>query len=92
MNDFAAIGTSGSIHVSVRNFIVENFLFGDSDELTDGDSLLANGVLDSTGVVELIGFLEERFDIVVDDHEMVPENLDSIARIAGFVQEKVGPR
>jgi len=74
----------------VRRFVVENFLFGQvSTELRDDESLLDRGLIDSTGVLELVGFLEHRFGISVDDRELVPDNLDSIARIVAFVEAKV---
>jgi acyl carrier protein len=77
------------IEEEVREFIVENFLFGQDDQaLSDDDSLLDNGVIDSTGVLELIAFLEDRYQITVEDMELVPENLDSVSRLAGFIQRK----
>jgi acyl carrier protein len=73
----------------IREFIVETFLFGaDDGQLEDGDSLLESGVVDSTGVLELVGFLEEEFGIEVKDEELVPENLDSIDNLAAFIEKK----
>jgi acyl carrier protein len=73
----------------IREFIVEELLFGrGGDELSDEASLTDRGVVDSTGVLELVGFLEETFGIEVGDDELVPENLDSIKLIAAFVAEK----
>jgi len=73
----------------IREFIVETFLFGADDaQLEDGDSLLESGVIDSTGVLELVGFLEEEFEIEVKDEELVPENLDSIDNLAAFIAKK----
>ena len=73
----------------VRAFIEENFLFrSDVSELSDSDSLLENGVMDSTGILELVAFLEEEFCIQMSDAEIVPDNLDSVNRIATFVQSK----
>ena len=74
----------------VRRFIAQNFYLPGSDGLTDGASLLDCGVVDSTGVLELIGFLEETFEVTVEDAEMLPDNLDSIERIATFVTRKQG--
>ncbi|HEY1308212.1 MAG TPA: acyl carrier protein [Vicinamibacterales bacterium] len=69
---------------------MENFLYGQvSTELRDDESLLDRGLIDSTGVLELVGFLEHRYRISVDDRELVPDNLDSIARIVAFVEAKV---
>jgi acyl carrier protein len=77
------------ISKSVRDFIVDNFLFGQDDgKLGDGDSLLQSGVIDSTGVLEIVVFLEEQFGIKVEDDELLPENLDSISNVAGFVERK----
>lgn len=74
----------------VRDYVVETFLLGaDESELGNEDSFLETGLIDSTGVLELIGFLEERFGVHVADEEMIPENLDSIARVARFVYGKV---
>ncbi len=72
----------------IREFLKQNFLFSDDARIGDGDSLLQRGVLDSTGVLELIGFLEREFGIRVEDEEMVPENLDGIGRAAAFVRRK----
>jgi acyl carrier protein len=77
------------INLKVRNFVVENFLFGNADGLADDTSFLEAGVLDSTGVLEVVNFLEEQFGVRVDDDELVPENLDSIANIGAFVSRKL---
>lgn len=81
-----------SIREAVRGFIVENFLFGDSSQpFGDSDSLIENGVVDSTGVLELICFIEDRFGVVVTDSEILPANLDSISRIETFVLSRTAP-
>lgn len=73
----------------VVSFIVENYLFGDSSRLpADDESLLGAGVIDSTGVLELIEFLESDLGITVADVETVPENLDTIANLTRFVARK----
>ncbi len=73
----------------VRTFIEENFLFReDMAGLSDSDSLLENGVMDSTGILELVAFLESEFAIQMSDAEIVPENLDSIASIAAYLERK----
>ena len=78
-----------SIAEEIRDFVVENFLFGQSSAIPDEDaSLLETGVIDSTGVLELVTFLEERFQVHVDDTELVPENLDSLRRLSNFVRRK----
>ena len=78
-----------AIKADVRRFIEENFLMGAGGvQLADGDSFLDHHVLDSTGFLELIAFLEEAFAIKVLDEEMVPENLDSLDSVAGYVARK----
>lgn len=78
-----------SIREELREFIVENFMIGrDPQELTDSGSLLELGIIDSTGVLEVVGFLEDKYGLQVDDEELVPENLDSIANLEGFINRK----
>jgi acyl carrier protein len=73
----------------VKTFILDNFMFGqDADELEPEDSLMEKGIIDSTGVLELVGFLERTFDIEVEDEELIPDNLDSIGNIARYVERK----
>lgn len=73
----------------VRDFVVTNYLFGDRSQLPDDtESLIEGGVVDSTGILELIEYLEETFDISVADTETVPQNLGSIEAIAGYVARK----
>lgn len=74
----------------VRAFIEENFLFReDISQLSDSDSLLENGVMDSTGILELVAFLESDFSIQMSDAEIVPDNLDSIESIAAYLERKL---
>ena len=77
------------IETEIREFVVENFLFGDAADLTDSDSFLERAIIDSTGILELVGFLEHHFQIVVEDQELVPANLDSIERVAGYIRRKL---
>jgi acyl carrier protein len=80
-----------ALQEQIRNFIVENFLFGDaSNGLGDSDSLLDKGIIDSTGVLELVSYLENNFGIRVEDEELVPENLDSIANVTAYILRKQG--
>lgn len=80
-----------TIEKQIREFIVEHFLFGEFDDnLKNDDSLLENGIIDSTGVLELVSFLEEIYGIELDDEEIVPENLDSIANMSKFIAKKQG--
>lgn len=76
------------IQDKVRQFIVTNFYVPDTAAITNDQSLLDSGVVDSTGVLELIAFVEEQFSIRIDDHEMIPANLDSVGQIAEFVSRK----
>lgn len=73
---------------SIREFIIENFLFGNADDLSDKTSFLEEGIIDSTGVLELVTYLEEEFSIKIDDEELIPENLDSIEKVAAFIENK----
>jgi acyl carrier protein len=72
----------------IRRFIHENFILDEGDHLKDEDSLLEKGVIDSTGVLELVAFIEEKYGITVEDEELIPENLDSIRNIIDFIWRK----
>ncbi len=74
-----------NIKTKIREFIVENFLFGEDEDLNDETSFLDDGIIDSTGVLELIEFLEEEFEVKIADEEMIPENLDSLDNIEKFI-------
>jgi acyl carrier protein len=74
----------------IRAFIVQNFFVADEGALGDDDLLLEAGVVDSTGVLEIIRFLEEQYAITLNDEEILPENLGSISRIADFVARRTG--
>ncbi len=76
---------------NVRGFIVENFLFGDGESLREDTSLMEEGIMDSTGILELLFFIEETFGFSVKDDELVPENMDSLQNIARFVDRKLNP-
>lgn len=81
---------SGSVRDRVVDYIVEDFLFGDRGRLPgDDEGLMARGILDSTGVLELIEFIEGEFDVRVDDEETTPDNLGSISGIVRFVSDKL---
>jgi acyl carrier protein len=75
----------------IRTYILENFFFSsDNSDLGDDQSFIGSGVVDSTGILEIVGFLETEFCIKVEDEEMTPENLDSVSRLARFVSQKSG--
>ena len=78
-----------NIKESIKNYIIDNFLFGDTDTvINDEDSFMETGILDSTGILELIMFLESAFDIKLEDDEILPENLDSLNLLETFIQKK----
>ncbi len=73
----------------LRSHILENFLFtDDQSELNNNDSFMANEIIDSTGILEIIEFLEDECQIKIEDDDMIPENLDSVDRILEFVRVK----
>ena len=73
----------------IRAFIFENFLFDEKDDALQNDaSFLEQGIVDSTGVLELVEWLEEEFDMTVDDEELIPENLDSVNLLSAYIARK----
>lgn len=73
----------------IKHYILENYLFTDDmSALNDGDSFMGQGIIDSTGILEVVFFLEEEFGIKVADEEMVADNLDSINNLVRFVERK----
>ncbi len=77
------------VQAQVREFIVDNFMMGlDESELNNGDSFLETGLIDSTGILEVVGFIEDSFEIEIPDEDMIPENLDSIDNISKYVAGK----
>lgn len=73
----------------LRAFVIENYLFGKEEKLGNDDSFLESGIIDSTGILELVRFLEATFGIKVADEELIPDNLDSINKIVAFLQAKL---
>jgi acyl carrier protein len=73
----------------IKEFIIENFLFGNDEGLKDDTSFLEEGIIDSTGILELVNYLEEEFEISVDDEELIPENLDSINNVTVYLKTKL---
>lgn len=78
------------IRIKIRSFVIDNFLFGEEGGLTDETSFLDEGIVDSTGILELVEFLESEFSIALQDEELIPENLDSIRRVENLVVRKLG--
>jgi acyl carrier protein len=78
--------------IPVRKFLVENFLFGEDDHLEETTSFLESGVIDSTGILELVSFLERTYNVTVQDEDLIPENLDSLRGIERFLRRKLDGR
>jgi len=80
-----------NIKQKLKVFIIDKFLLGvNSKTLTDDDSFLEKGIIDSTGVLELVNFIEEKFNIKVEDEELVPDNLDSLDKLTNYIKKKIG--
>lgn len=80
-----------TVRNEIRSFIYETYFFGDESEtFEDTDSFMEHGIIDSTGVLELTSFLEEKYGVTVDDDEMLPANLDSVANLIAFIERKKG--
>lgn len=77
-----------SYATKIRDFIVANFLFGDAGTLENDTSFLESGIIDSTGILELVTFLEGTYNIQVQPEEMLPENFDSVDKVAQFLVRK----
>jgi acyl carrier protein len=88
MTTVERIAPAGSAAQKVRAYVIENMLLGEDSGFEDTTSLLDAGILDSTGAMELVAFLEKDFGISVQDMEIAPENLDSVERICAFVARK----
>jgi len=73
----------------VREFIIDNFLFGEAEKLQDDISFFESGIIDSTGILEVVSFLEEKFNIKVDDEELIPENFSSVIDIDRYLNQKL---
>ncbi len=78
------------VKTTIREFIVENFLFGDTSVVfDDDDSLMENGILDSTGILELVAFLEKEYGIRIANEEILPENMDTLNNLHRFLEKKI---
>lgn len=73
----------------VKNFIVENFLFGEERKLNDDTDFFSSGIIDSTGIVELVGFLESSLPVKVNDHELIVKNFSSLSNITAYLKLKL---
>lgn len=76
------------VRAQLKAFIVENFMFGTDNGLKDDTSFLEEGIMDSTAVLELVTFIEETFGITIDDDDLIPENLDSVNNLVGYLKKK----
>jgi acyl carrier protein len=76
------------IVIKIRAFVIENFLYGDGSYLQDNTSFIDDGIIDSTGILELVDFIESQFGISMSDDEMIPENMDSIKKVAAYLDKK----
>ena len=77
------------IKEEIRKVIAENFILEEAEKHGEEDSLLEKGIIDSTGVLELVAFIEEKYHMTVEDEELIPENLDSIRNITEFLHRKL---
>ena len=78
------------IEKQIRDYILENFLFSDDESQIDFEqSLFDTGTIDSTGALDLVGFIEETWELQVDDEDMVPENFDSVSKMAAYIRGKL---
>jgi acyl carrier protein len=81
-----------ALNAELKQFVTDNFLFGKpGNRVDDDDSFLEMGIIDSTGVMELVAFLEQRYGIKLQDRDLVPDNLDSINKVARFVESRLQP-
>jgi acyl carrier protein len=80
-----------SIEKTLRQYVLNNYLFTDDESaLVNGDSFLERGIIDSTGILEMISYINKEYKIVISDDEMIPENLDSINNLVAFITRKLG--
>ena len=74
---------------NIKQFIIENFLFGEKQEINDNTNLLEKGIIDSTGIVELVSYLEETYNIIVEDEEIISDNFSTLSYITNFLENKI---
>jgi len=73
----------------IREYIIDNFLFGEPGNLSDDTSFMEGGIVDSTGILEIVGYIEEKYGITIVDAELIPENFNSINNISKFLERKL---
>lgn len=79
---------SADARTKIRAFIKNNFLLGNDKNLKDDDSFMSKGIVDSTGILEVVSFVEENFGFKIADEELLPENLDSVDNLVAFIGKK----
>ena len=77
-----------SLPTEIKAFIVDNYLFGDDDGFENDSSFIKAGIIDSTGIMHLVSFLQEKYAVAIEDEELIPDNLDSIIKITAFIERK----
>ena len=79
-----------NIPETIREFILKNFMFNNNpDQLNDTQSFLETGIIDSTGILELVSFIEEQYNIIIEDEELIPDNLDSVINVVNYIKKKL---
>lgn len=81
--------TEVEIKTKLRTFMKNNFLLGNDANLNDDDSFMGKGIVDSTGILEVVSFVETTFNVKIEDEELLPENLDSINQLVNFIKNKL---
>jgi acyl carrier protein len=90
-NSYRADNTDMQMKTEIRQFIVDNFLYGQEDNtLGDNISFLEKGIIDSTGILELVSFIEGKYGITIEDEELIPDNFDSLTKLSVFISRKIG--
>ena len=83
-------GAFMSVELTIKNFITTNFILNDNPDPLDNDrSFLESGIIDSTGILELVSFIEEQYGFKLEDEELIPANLDSVSNVVRFVSGKL---
>jgi len=78
-----------NIEENIRTFVIENFIIDENpDQLENDQSFLESGIIDSTGILELVSFIEEHYSIKIEDEELIPDNLDSVNNVVKFINKK----
>jgi acyl carrier protein len=89
MNELISKEINMGISDKIKEFIIENFLFGESNHFDENTNFFEKGILDSTGIIELVGFIEQTFNITIEDEELIIDNFSSLNRITLYLQSKI---